>query len=68
MSDVGVVGHSFPYSNGAMRTDEDNYTTGPSPPLVKPVRGLKPAKGTVKVLKRPSFSWIDLVEICILFQ
>ncbi|XP_029982201.1 TOG array regulator of axonemal microtubules protein 1 isoform X2 [Sphaeramia orbicularis] len=61
VSDVGVVGHSFTYSNGTMRTEEENYTRGPSPPLIKPVRGLKPAKGSQSHSSRNSPA-IDMPE------
>ncbi|TNN87143.1 Protein FAM179B [Liparis tanakae] len=49
LSDVGVVGQRVAYSNGIIKTEEEN--TGPSPPLVKPayrdsVRALKPVKGS----------------------
>ncbi|XP_040917294.1 TOG array regulator of axonemal microtubules protein 1 isoform X1 [Toxotes jaculatrix] len=47
--EVGVVGQKVTYSNGTIKTEEE--TTGPSPPLVKPVfresvRGLKPARAS----------------------
>ncbi|XP_068577661.1 TOG array regulator of axonemal microtubules protein 1-like isoform X2 [Cebidichthys violaceus] len=48
-SDVGVVGQRVAYSNGIIKTEEED--TGPSSPLVKPafresVRALKPVKGS----------------------
>lgn len=61
VSDVGVVGHSFAYANGTMRAEEENYTRGPSPPFVKPVRGLKPTKGSQSHSSRNS-PGIDMPE------
>lgn len=59
-SDGGVVGHSLTYTNGTIKTEEENSTREPSPPLVKPtlresVRGLKGAKGTAVLNTSASF-------------
>ncbi|XP_075963729.1 TOG array regulator of axonemal microtubules protein 1 isoform X1 [Anarhichas minor] len=56
-SDVGVVGQRVTYSNGTIKTEEEN--TGPSGPLVKPafresVRALKPVKGSQSYSSRNS--------------
>lgn len=58
-SDGGVVGHSLTYTNGTIKTEEENSTREPSPPLVKPtlresVRGLKGAKGSQSQSNRNS--------------
>ncbi|XP_071377812.1 TOG array regulator of axonemal microtubules protein 1 [Centroberyx affinis] len=58
-SEVGVVGQRVTYSNGTIKTEEENWTREPSSPPVKPacrepVRALKPAKGSQSYSSRTS--------------